>query len=166
MPLVDLVLIIIVGAFVLFGLFFGFVHTLGSLVGSVLGIVLATRLLEPAVDKFSFFFNNNESVASVVIFIILFVLISKLIGLVFWILGKVFGILSWIPFAKTINRLLGSVLGFVEGVIVVGVIIYFALKFLPDSTVSAWLNDSAVANYLLAVMSALQALFPESLRIT
>jgi membrane protein required for colicin V production len=166
MPLVDLVLVIIVGAFVLFGLFFGFVHTLGSLVGSVLGIVLATRLLEPAVDKFSFFFNNNESVASVVIFIILFVLISKLIGLVFWILGKVFGILSWIPFAKTINRLLGAVLGFMEGVIVVGVIIYFALKFLPDSTVSAWLNDSSVANYLLAVMSALQALFPESLRIT
>ncbi len=166
MPLVDLLLVIIVGAFVMFGLFFGFVRTLGSLVGSVLGIVLATRLLEPAVSALGFFFNNNTAVASVVLFILLFALISRAIGLVFWIIGKMFGILSWIPFAKTINRILGGVLGFVEGVIVVGVIIYFALKFLPDSTVSSWLSQSTVADYLLAVMSAMQALFPAELRMT
>lgn len=165
MPLVDLALAIIVGAFVLFGLFFGFVHTLGSLIGSVIGIAIATRLVEPAVDRFGFFFNNNEGVASVVLFIILFTLISRGVGLIFWVLEKAFGFLSWIPFAKTINRLLGGILGFVEGVIVVGAVIYFALKFLPNGLVAGWLSQSSVADYLLTVMSALQLLMPAELRM-
>jgi uncharacterized membrane protein required for colicin V production len=164
MPLVDLLLVIIVGAFVLFGLFFGFVHTLGSTVGSIVGIVIASRILPGAVKTFAFVFGGNESVASVVLFILLFLFISRAIGFLFWLAEKVFGFMAWVPFAKSLNRLAGGVLGFFEGVIVVGVAIYFALKFLPDSTVASWLEQSAVANYLLAVMSALQALFPESLR--
>lgn len=164
MFLVDVILLVIVGLFVLFGLFFGLVHTLGSLIGTILGIVVSTRLIDPAFDRFGFLLGGG-GVAKVVLFVIIFLLVSRLIGLLFWVAEKVLGIFAILPFAKSINRLLGAVFGFVEGVVVVGVVLFFALQYLPDAAVRAALEQSAVANYLLATVAALQVLFPESVRV-
>lgn len=164
MFLVDVLLILVVGLFVLFGLFFGLIHTLGSLVGTIFGIVVTTRLIEPAFEHFGFIFGGG-GVAKVILFLIIFLVISRLVGLLFWIVERVFGILSMVPFAKTINRLLGAVFGFVEGVIVVGVVLFFAMQYLPDDAVRAALEQSAVATYLIATMAALQVLFPEGVRV-
>lgn len=162
--LVDVLLILIVGLFVLFGLFFGLVHTLGSLVGTILGIVLSTRLIEPAFDRVGFLFGGGGA-AKVIIFIIIFLLVSRLIGLLFWIVERIFGVLAMVPFAKSINRLLGAVFGFAEGVIVVGVVLFFAMQYLPDDAVKAALEQSSVADFLIATMAALQVLFPEGVRL-
>ncbi len=164
MFLVDVLLIVIVGLFVLFGLFFGLVHTLGSLVGTILGIVISTRLIDPAFERFGFLFGGGGA-AKIVLFIIIFLLISRLIGLLFWVAEKVLGVFAMIPFAKSVNRLLGAVFGFVEGVVVVGVVLFFALQYLPDDAVKAALEQSAVADFLVATMAALQVLFPESVRV-
>lgn len=164
MPLVDILLIAIVGLFVLFGLFFGLVHTLGSLIGTMLGIVLASRLVDPAFEKFGFIFGGGGA-AKVILFVIIFLLVSRLIGVLFWLAERVLGVFAMVPFAKSINRLLGAVFGFVEGVIVVGVVLFFALQYLPNDAVRAALEQSSVATFLIATMSALQVLFPESVRI-
>lgn len=164
MFLVDVLLIVIVGLFVLFGLFFGLVHTLGSLVGTILGIVISTRLIDPAFDRFGFLFGGGGA-AKIILFIIIFLLISRLIGLLFWVAEKVLGVFAMIPFAKSINRLLGALFGFVEGVVVVGVVLFFAMQYLPDDAVKAALEQSAVADFLIATMAALQVLFPESVRV-
>lgn len=164
MPLVDILLIAIVGLFVLFGLFFGLVHTLGSLIGTMLGIVLASRLIDPAFEKFGFIFGGGGA-AKVILFVIIFLLVSRLIGVLFWLAERVLGVFAMVPFAKSINRLLGAVFGFVEGVIVVGVVLFFALQYLPNDAVRAALEQSSVATFLIATMSALQVLFPESVRI-
>src|SRR3989339_472790 len=163
MFLVDVVLLVIVGLFVLFGLFFGLIHTLGSLVGTILGIVVSTRLIDPAFDRLGFLFGGGGA-AKVILFIIIFLLISRIVGLLFWVVERAFGIVSIIPFAKSINRLLGAVFGFVEGVIVVGVVLFFALQYLPDDAVRAALEQSVVADFLVATMAALQGLFPEGVR--
>ncbi|OGL95660.1 hypothetical protein A2348_03530 [Candidatus Uhrbacteria bacterium RIFOXYB12_FULL_58_10] len=164
MFLVDVVLLVIVGLFVLFGLFFGLIHTLGSLVGTILGIVVSTRLIDPAFDRLGFLFGGGGA-AKVILFIIIFLLISRIVGLLFWVVERAFGIVSIIPFAKSINRLLGAVFGFVEGVIVVGVVLFFALQYLPDDAVRAALEQSVVADFLVATMAALQVLFPEGVRV-
>lgn len=164
MFLVDVLLIVIVGLFVLFGLFFGLVHTLGSLVGTILGIVISTRLIDPAFDRLGFLFGGGGA-SKVILFIIIFLLVSRLIGLLFWVVEKMLGVFSVIPFAKSINRLLGALFGFVEGVIVVGVVLFFAMQYLPDDAVRAALEQSAVADFLIAAMAALQVLFPESVRV-
>jgi uncharacterized membrane protein required for colicin V production len=163
--LIDLVLVLIVGMFVFFGLFFGLIHTLGSVVGTILGVVLGTRLIDPVFDKFGFLFGGGGA-GKVILFIILFLLISRLVGLGFWMIEKVFGLLAWFPFASTINRLLGGLLGFVEGVLVVGVCLFFAMQYLPDTAVKAGLEASFIAKYLLALAAAIQVLFPEGVRIT
>ncbi len=164
MPLVDIILIAIVGLFVLFGLFFGLVHTLGSLIGTILGIVVTTRLIDPAFEKLGFLFGDG-GLGKVILFIIIFLLISRLVGLLFWVIERVLGVFAMIPFASSINRLLGGVFGFVEGVLVVGVVLFFALQYLPDTAVKAALEQSSVADYLIATMAAIQVLFPEAVRI-
>ncbi len=164
MGFIDIILLVIVGAFVLFGLFFGLIHTLGSLIGAIIGIALASRFVEPTVEMFGFLVGDG-SAGRIIVFIILFIIVSRLVGLVFWVLEKVFGFVSFIPFAKSLNRLLGGIFGFIEGVIVVGVILFYSMQVLPEDTLLTLLEGSSVANYLVAAVSALQVLFPESLRI-
>jgi len=164
MFLVDVLLVVLVGLFVLFGLFFGLVHTFGSLVGTILGIVLSTRLIDPAFERFGFLFGGG-GVAKVILFIIIFLLISRLIGFLFWIAEKVLGILSMVPFMKSIDRLLGAAFGFIEGIVVVGVVTFFALQYLPDGAAKAALEQSTVADFLVLTAGTLQMLFPESVRV-
>lgn len=164
MFLVDLILVVIIGLFVLFGFMFGLVHTLGSLVGTILGTVLTSRLIEPAFERFGSFLGGG-AVAKIVLFIVIFLLISRVIGLLFWLIEKVLGIFSMVPFAKTFNRLLGAAFGFVEGVIVVGVVLFFALQYLPNDAVRAALEQSNVATYLLAITAAIQVMYPEGTKL-
>jgi len=164
MGFIDIVLLVIIGAFVFFGLFFGLIHTLGSLVGAILGIAVASHFIEPTVEAFGFLLGGG-SVAKIILFIIIFLIVSRLVGLVFWVFEKIFGFVSIVPFAKSINRLLGALFGFIEGIIVVGVVLFYAMQVLPEDTLLTLLEGSAVANFLVATVSALQVLFPESLRI-
>ena len=159
MGFIDIVFIVIIVAFIFFGLFFGLVHTLGSLVGTIVAIIFSSRLVEPAMDTFGFLFGGGDA-AKIIIFIIIFFLISRLIGIVFWLVGKVWDVLSWIPFAKTIDRFLGAILGFIEGIVVIGVILFYAMQVLPESTLRTILETSFMAKYLLATTGMLQSLFP------
>ena len=163
MGFIDIVLIVIVGAFVFFGLFFGLVHTLGSLIGTIVGIFFASRLVDPAFETFGFLFGGG-TFARILIFIIIFFLITRLIGLVFWFFEKVFDVLAWIPFARSFDKLLGGLFGFIEGIIVVGVVLFYSMQVLPDDTLRTMLETSFVADFLIATMSALQVFFPEAAR--
>lgn len=164
MFMVDVTLIVIVCLFVLFGLFFGLVHTLGSLVGTILGILITTRLIDPAFETFGFLLGGGGA-AKVVLFIIIFLLFSRVIGLLFWLVERAFGFVSFLPFAKTLNRLLGGAFGLAEGAIFVGVATYLALQYLPDAGLKAAIEQSAVADGLVGIVGLLMVLFPESLRV-
>ena len=163
MGLIDIILLVVVGAFVLFGFFFGLVHTLGSLIGSIVGIFLTTRLIDPAFERFGFFFGGGNF-GRIILFIILFFLITRLVGLVFWLLGIVWDLLSFIPFAKSLDKIFGAFFGLIEGIIIVGVVVFYATQVLPEDTLLAAIETSAVAKYLLALVSAMQVLLPESLK--
>ena len=164
MFLVDVILVAIISLFVLFGFMFGLVHTLGSLIGSILGTVIASRLIEPAFERFGAFLGGG-AVAKIVLFIVIFLLISRVIGLLFWIVEKILGIFAMVPFAKTFNRLLGAAFGFAEGVIVVGVVLFFALQYLPNDAVKAALEQSNLATVLIAATAAIQVMFPEGAKL-
>ncbi len=163
MPLVDVILLLIIFAFVFFGFFFGLIHTIGNLVGIVLGLVISSYYIDPLSQSFGFLFGGGGT-GRVVLFVILFFIVSRVIGLVFWVLEKVFGVVTWLPFASSLNRLLGAVFGFVEGVIVLGIVLYYAMQYLPDAALRTALETSNFANFLVATMTAIQVFFPESFR--
>ena len=163
LPIVDIVLVLIIGGFTLLGFFHGFLRTAGNLLATILGLYLTGRLIGPFTERFSFL--RNGTVGVIFGYVILYTILSRLIGLGFWFGEKLLGILSWIPFATSLNRFLGALLGLVEGVLVVGAVTFFAVHFLPPDTLRVAIEDSPTALYLVGLITSLHAILPQFLRL-
>lgn len=160
----DFALILIVGGFGLFGLWFGLVHTLGSLAGTILGVYLASRYYEPVASWLIKTTGWGENFSRVVIFIIVFFLINRLVGLAFWILDKFLSFFTHLPFIHSIDRLLGLVFGLLEGALMLGITFYFIGKFPLGITFTNWVTMSKVVPYLVKLASILWPLLPDALK--
>lgn len=164
MILLDIILIVLLGGFILYGLFFGLIHALGGLVGVFAGVIIATRFFETLGEFAAPLFWGNETLSKVICFIVLFILINRGVGLIFYIIGRVFDFLKIIPFLKSINSLLGAVIGFIEGAFFLGGILYIAARFPFWEWLSNSMVDSVVAKYLLMVFKLITPLIPKALR--
>jgi len=160
----DLILILILFLFIAFGFALGLIQTIGALVGVVLGAWLAGVYYQPVGEWLTPFFLGHENTALVIAFILIFVLVDRLIGLVFWLINKIFKIISIIPFTKTINRLLGALLGFLEGTLVLGLSLYFIIRFPFSEWFSGVIAGSKVALWLIEMGNFLAPLLPTVLR--
>jgi uncharacterized membrane protein required for colicin V production len=121
----------------------GFVHTLGRLVGSVAGFLIA-RTWSISVS-FLVGILLPSGWARFITFLIIFVMVNRVIGFVFHILEGPLRIVTFIPFLKSINNLLGSVVGFVEGVIMLGGVIWVIGNFDLFPNFAIQLNSSFLA---------------------
>ncbi len=165
MSIFDIGLLIIIGGFALFGLWFGLVRTLGSLIGSLVGIYLASHYYEQLATWLINFTGWNQNYVKVIIFVLAFVIITRLVGLVFWLIEKALSIFTRLPFLHGLDKILGLVLGLLEGIIVVGVSLYFISRFPINPLFMHYLSESRVAPPLVRVASLLVPLFPEALRM-
>lgn len=161
----DLALIIIIAGFGLFGLWFGLIHTLGSLVGTIAGVYLASRYYEGAADWLISATGWGANFSKTLIFIIAFFIINRLVGLVFWILDKVLGLITRLPFINSINRLLGLAFGLLEGALVLGICFYFISKFPFGDSLIGWMGTSKIVPTLLKFASILWPLIPEAVKM-
>ncbi len=164
MSFFDLVVVIIIGGFGLFGLWFGLIHTLGSLVGTVLGVYLAARFYEPMANWLMQFTGWSGNFSKVVMFIIAFILINRLVGLAFWFVDKILSVITRLPFIKSINRLLGLAFGLFEGALVLGIIFYFIAHFPVGEGFMSSLAESEIAPRLTNMASILWPLLPDALK--
>ncbi len=178
LPNTDVILLIILGGFVLYGLWFGLIHALGGLMGIVVGTLIATRLYGPVAAWAISLFGGSENLMRLLAFALIFILVTRLVGLVFYLLldvnckkqqvfyleEKIFKFISVIPFLKTINRLAGAILGLIEGLFLIGGIIY-VMAFLPmTGRIQQILQSSRVANYLVKTYQVMSPLLPKTLR--
>lgn len=164
MNIVDVSLLVALGGFILYGFWFGIIHMVGSLLGVLIGAIAAGRLYVPVAHWIAPFVGSNENLAKIIGFFIVFVLVNKLVGLVFWIVEKIFKFISVIPFLKTFNRLLGAALGLLEGTLVLGLLVYFASRFPVSAAFDGAFGQSSVAHALLPVGSILAPLLPLAVR--
>lgn len=165
MSIFDLVLLIIISGFALFGLWFGLVHTVGSLIGTAFGVYLASRYYEPVASWVINFSGWNQNYVKVIVFVIAFLLITRLVGFVFWVMEKFLTIFTRMPFIHGLDRMLGAIFGALEGAIVVGVSLFFISRFPISLTFMAGLGESQLAPPLVKLASILIPLFPEALRM-
>ncbi|MFZ2189730.1 MAG: CvpA family protein [Candidatus Magasanikiibacteriota bacterium] len=165
MGLFDVILLIIIGGFAMFGFWFGLIHTLGSLLGTVLGAYLASRYYEPMAVWLTNITGWESNVPKVLMFIIAFVIINRLVGFGFWIVDKMLSVLTNLPFIKGINRFLGLLLGFFEGAITIGLILYFIDIFPLSATIMNYIEDSIVAPYAIGMADILMPLLPDALKM-
>jgi uncharacterized membrane protein required for colicin V production len=128
--LVDIILAAIVILFIIGGLVYGFIKTLGNLIGTVVGIWLASFVVAWMNESFSLGFFTIAT-----IFIVVTMLVSYIVGWVFDFFDGMYRILSIIPFLKSINKLLGGALGFVEGVIFVIALQIFSQLYFAETSI-------------------------------
>jgi len=164
LTILDLILILALFCFIAFGFALGLVQTIGALIGVVVGAWAAGMYYDSFGAWLEPILLGHGNFARVIAFILLFVIINRLIGLVFWIINKLFNIISIIPFTKFLNRLLGAVFGLLEGILVLGLIIYFMSRFSISVWLDAALASSQVAAWLVWAASILAPLLPEVLR--
>lgn len=164
MIILDVVLLLIVAGFVFYGIFFGFIRTVGSLLGLVIGLWLATILYNPAYSIIKSMAFGYDALGKTLTFFILFTLINRLVVLVFALLDRTFDFFSIIPFLKTINRLAGAVFGLIEGGFLLGFILYIIQSF---SFLAAWIDKigqgSKIIPYLMKFVEILRPIFPSLL---
>lgn len=164
MTLFDVILIVLLAGFVFYGLFFGLIQTLGGLFGVLAGTLVAGWLHSPIGEAIAPLFWGNAMLAKIIAFIVIFILVNRLAGFVFYLLDKAFKILRIIPFLKSINSILGGIVGFIEGAFLLGGILYIAARY----PVIDWLNNamvgSDIARYLTIVFKLIAPLLPEAVR--
>jgi len=156
MTIFDIVLLIILSGFIFYGLFFGLIRALGSIIGIIGGLWLALIFYLTVFDWAKNLFFGHEIAGKIIVFIVLFTLINRLVGFIFALLDRTFDLLSVIPFLKTINRLAGAALGFVEGGLVIGL----ALLYISQTAFGNWLDASKVAPFLISYTKAILLLLP------
>jgi uncharacterized membrane protein required for colicin V production len=163
-PIIDIILIVFLAGFVFYGLFFGFIRTLGALVGILAGLWVASHFYGQAFEWIGKIFFGYESAGKIVVFLLLFTIVNRLVALGFSLLNSAFNIIAIIPFLKSINRLAGAIFGFLLGTIILSAVIYFVTGY---PIIGGWFNKildvSKVAPYLGKVIIIIKPFLPEIL---
>lgn len=160
----DLILLIIIAGFVWFGMWGGFIKTLGGLVGMLAGIIVSGLYYDEFAELF-IDLGMQEMLANVLAFVITYLVISQLVKLVFALVQKIFDVVSFVPFLKSINRLGGAILGLIEGILFVGALLLILGRYpnITDDFVNT-LKESKVTNPLEKISSIYKPLVPDSLK--
>lgn len=165
MSIFDISLIIIIAGFTLSGLFKGLIRLLGHLVGLIIGAYVASHFYLLFFNWWQGIFNGHDSIGKVVSFIVLFIVVTRLTDLLFFLIEKFFNFLAFIPGSKYINNLLGAALGFLEGCLFLGLIIFVASRYsLIGNFFGEQLINSQIAPFLLKVVKIILPIVPEALK--
>jgi uncharacterized membrane protein required for colicin V production len=146
MLLVEIIFLFVIIGFIGAGLKDGFIQTLGRLVGSVLGF-LAARAWSMKVSTILAFFMP-AGIAQLLATVLIFIVITRLSGLLFKLVDGVFNIFSFIPFIKTINSFIGAFVGLGEGIILLGGCFFLIKKYFMEPHLVTWINSSIVAQWI------------------
>ncbi|MFA5023827.1 MAG: CvpA family protein [Patescibacteria group bacterium] len=165
MSIFDISLIIILGGFTLSGLFKGLIRLLGHLVGLIIGAYIASHFYLLFFSWWQGIFNGHDNIGKVASFIVLFIVATRLIDLAFYLIEKFFNFLAFIPGSKYINNLLGALLGFLEGALFLGLIIFVASRYsLIGNFFGSQLTNSQIAPFLLKIVKIILPILPEALK--
>lgn len=158
----DIILVIILAGFLWYGFFFGLIRLIGDLLGLIAGAFVASRFYIPLYELLDRFLPGSPGIGKVIVFVVIFGIASRLVSWLFMLLEQGFNLISIIPFLKSANRLLGVVLGLVEGVLILGIIAYLLQKHLPAAVpLTSWLEASLIAPWLITVSKILAPILPE-----
>ena len=100
-----------------------------------------------------------------VCFVVLFVVVTRLMDFVFILIEKVFKFIAIIPGSKYINNLAGAALGFLEGALFLGLIIYVISRYaLIGNFFAKELTTSFIAPILLKIVNIILPVLPDALK--
>lgn len=165
MAIFDIVLIVILAGFGFYGFFFGFIKTVGSLIGIIVGFFIASRFYQLVFLKIQNWFFGQDTTGKIITFFVLFSLANRLTVFTFSLLDRLFDFISIIPFLKTINRLAGVIFGLLMGITILGIAFYFVLNYpFIGGWIGKMVSSSKIAPFLIKVGGILTPIIPEAFR--
>jgi uncharacterized membrane protein required for colicin V production len=151
--------------FVLNGLVKGLIRSVGSLAAVLAGVWTAIYFYPVLYHWLSNLFFGFGGFGKAVCFVIIYILVNRLVNLGFSVLNNAYDLISFIPFLKTINRLGGAVFGFVEGGLLLGLLLIAGSHY-PEivAIISRWTKDSEVAPFLVSFAKIFLPILPEVIK--
>ncbi len=157
MTLFDIILIIIIAMFGVNGFRSGALRTIGSVVGFIAGLTIANRYYGDIATWIAPMIGGQVLLAKVIVYPLLVVVISKVIGLLCWLVGKMFG---FIPLLGTFNLVIGAFIGALEATLILGLALTLLVRYPSISVVTEEVSRSSVAPQLMSAFSRLTTLMP------
>jgi len=166
MPILDLILIVFLGGFALYGFYLGFVKMVLKLLASILSIIFAINSYLTFYQIFPSIGFGSESLGKFLSFIIVLTLINFVLSFLISIIAKVLKIITGLPFISFINRVMGSLLGFAQALFILGVVIFIMSRYaISNNLLNNLIIGSDLSPILLRSVNWLEPLFPSALRI-
>jgi len=157
----DIFLLLIIAGFAFYGLFHGLIKTIGAIVALIVGVWVANLFYLPVYTLAAKLFFGSESLGHFLTFFILFVITNRLVNFLFVLINSSYNSLFFIPFLKTLNRLLGAIFGLVLGGLLVGLILYgLGQMGFWAGLLKPYLKNSQIAPFLLKYMAIIVPLLP------
>lgn len=157
----DIALLIVLALFIYKGARSGFVRIIGGFAGIIIGAWAAGQFYDTVAQKLIEYFDFQIMTAIVIAFIAVFVVVNIVVGVMVNIVTKIF---RFIPFATLTNRIIGALLGFLEGLLLLGLVIWVINLFPFNTKFTTGLKESRVAKYFEYSTKLVQPLLPKSLR--
>lgn len=148
MLLFNIILVLALIAFVGSGLKDGFIYALGRIVGAVIGFLVAKYFYIQLAFVFSPFMPAGW--AKVIAFLLIFMVATRVMGWIFKAIDKTFNFIAIIPFMKSINHVLGAFLGLLEGILIMGGLIWIIKTFNLIPSAMVYINGSSIAVWIFS----------------
>ncbi len=164
MLILDLILIIFLGLFILYGFYLGATRMILSLFSAILSIIIAINIFLDVYNWISFVGFGSESLGKTITFILVLIIVHYLLNIVFKIIAKVLKIITSLPVISFINRFLGGALGLVKGLFILGIIIFVMSSYaLSNELLSSLVINSDIAPVLIQSVDWISPLVPSAL---
>lgn len=151
----DIILLVILGLSVLFGIMKGLVRQIIGILAVIVGLILAVNYYPFVSNLFSRWLSSS-TLSNFIAFIVIFIIVLSMGGVLSFLFSKVMkGPL------KFVNNAMGGGLGLLKGLLICGVIVFAMLVF-PFKKDA--LRQSFLAPYCLRVTKAVIYLIPDDLK--
>ncbi len=161
----DLYFLIFLAFFAFKGFWQGLVSTIVSLFSTIISLYLAGHYCLPFSAWLSSNFAWAEKLPTTILFIVSFLILNRLLIILFYILEKFLHLVFSLPLLKTTDKVLGLILGLSEGLIILGLFVYFVERFPISKDFIESLNNSQLEPILAFIGSILAPLLPKGIRL-
>ncbi|MCF6179542.1 MAG: CvpA family protein [Geopsychrobacter sp.] len=120
MELVDILILVILGIFLLKGVLRGLLREVCTLLGLVLGGLLAFYLHVPLSQWFMGMFHWPSQLCVTISFLLVFLLTVVVFGALGYLLNR----FAKLTFMTGVNRILGAIFGMAQGVVLLSLILF------------------------------------------
>ena len=147
----DIVILVVLIISAISGLVNGFIKTVFSLVGLIVGIILAGKYYVSLSEHLGFI--QSENAARIVAFLIIFlavILVATVLGIIFTKIASAI-LLGWL------NRILGAAAGIIMGGLTLGALLALWVHFMGSSNT---FEQSPLANFLVDKVPIVLGLLP------